>query len=45
MALICNAHVHLDLLMVGFHQVPNSNQDTQASIKFDHGALKQWFSF
>ncbi len=45
MAFICNAHDYVDLWMVGFHQMPNSNQDTQASIEFYHGALKQWFSF
>ncbi len=45
MAFICNVHVHVDLWMVGLCWVPNSNQDTQASIEFYHGALKQWFSF
>jgi hypothetical protein len=31
--------------MVGFRRVPHSNQDTQASIKSYHRALKCWFSF
>jgi hypothetical protein len=31
--------------MVGLCRVPHSNQDTQASIKSYHGALKCWFFF
>jgi len=42
---MCNVHVSVDLWMVGFHQVPHSNQNTQANIEFYHGALKHWFSF
>jgi hypothetical protein len=38
-------HVHVEFWMVGFRWVPHSNQDTQASIEFYHGALKCWFSF
>ncbi len=37
-------HVSVDLWMVGFCQVPHSNQDTQANIESYHGALKHWFS-
>ncbi len=42
---MCNVHVCVDLWMVRFHQVPHSNQYTQASIESYHGALKSWFSF
>jgi len=34
----------IDLWMVGLQRVPHSNQDTQASIESNHGALKRWFS-
>ncbi len=34
----------LKLWMVGFQQVPCSNQDTQTNIKSYHNALKHWFS-
>jgi hypothetical protein len=45
MALICNLHVHVNLCVVGLYQMPHSNQDTQASIKSYHGALKQMVFF
>jgi hypothetical protein len=32
----------VDLWMVGFPQMPHSNQDTRALIKSYHGALKHW---
>jgi len=31
--------------MVALCQMAHSNQNTQASIEFYHGTLKQWFSF
>ncbi len=37
-------YVVVDLWMVGLQRVPHSNQDTQTSIEFYHGALKCWFS-
>jgi hypothetical protein len=37
---MCNVHVSVDLWMVGFRQMPHSNQNTQANIEFYHGALK-----
>ncbi len=42
---MCNVHVSVDLWMVGFRQMPHSNQNTQANIEFYHGALKHWFLF
>jgi hypothetical protein len=30
--------------MVDVQRLPNSNQDTQASIESYHGALKRWFA-
>ncbi len=30
---------------VGLHQMSHSNQDTQVSIEFYHGAVNCWFSF
>jgi len=38
-------HVHGELWMVELHKIPHSNQNTQASIKFYHGAIKCGFSF
>ncbi len=40
----CTPYFVVNLWMVGFRQVPHSNQDTQASIESYHGALKHWFS-
>jgi hypothetical protein len=37
-------HVHVKLRMARLCRVPHSNQNTQASIKFYHKALKHWFS-
>jgi len=45
MALVCNAHVHVNLCMVGLCWMPHPNQDSQASIKSYDGALKRWFYF
>jgi hypothetical protein len=39
----CTLYLVVDLWMVGFQQVPHSNQDTQTSIQSYHGALKCWF--
>jgi hypothetical protein len=37
MALVCSAHVDVDLWIVGFSWVPHSNENTQANIKSYHG--------
>jgi hypothetical protein len=37
---MCNVHVNVDLWMVGFRQVPHSNQDMQTNIESFHAALK-----
>ncbi len=37
-------HVHVKLQMGRFCRVPHSNQNTQASVKSYHKALKHWFS-
>jgi hypothetical protein len=38
-------HVYAKFYMVGLHQMPHSNQDTQANMKPYHKAMKCWFSF
>jgi hypothetical protein len=38
-------HVYAKLWMVGLCWALNSNQNTQANIKFYHGNLKRWFLF
>jgi hypothetical protein len=40
-----NVHGPLNLWMIGFQQVPHSNQDTWANIEIYHGALKCSFCF
>ncbi len=40
-----NVHGPLNLWMIGFQQVPQSNQYTPTNIEIYHGALKCWFCF
>jgi hypothetical protein len=42
--LSCIMYVVLELWMIGLQCLLHSKQDTQASIKSYHGALKRWFS-